>query len=118
MAVNALEVQPHVRSGKLRVLAVLSPTRTAIFPDTPTIAESGVPSYEALGWSLLFAPGDSARKIEKAARRLGVPAAPVMTAKDHYESRHLRARRSVWEHEDPVKAADKVERTVRRLVGG
>ena len=41
-------------------------------------------------------------EVEKRARRLGVPAAPVMTGKDHYESRHLRARRSVWEHEDPV----------------
>ena len=41
-------------------------------------------------------------QIEMAARRFRVPAAPVMTGKDHYESRHLRARRSVWEHEDPV----------------
>ncbi len=38
----------------------------------------------------------------KMARRHRVPAAPVMTGKDHYESRHLRARRSVWEHDDPV----------------
>ncbi|OGL00397.1 MAG: hypothetical protein A3J45_14645, partial [Candidatus Rokubacteria bacterium RIFCSPHIGHO2_02_FULL_69_13] len=41
-------------------------------------------------------------EVEKIARRHHVPAAPVMTGKDHYESRHLRARRSVWEHEDPV----------------
>lgn len=41
-------------------------------------------------------------EIDRAARRFGVPAAPVMTGKDHYESRHLRARGSVWEHEDPV----------------
>lgn len=42
------------------------------------------------------------RAIDSAARRFGVPAAPVMTGKDHYESQHLRARRSVWEYEDPV----------------
>jgi crotonobetainyl-CoA:carnitine CoA-transferase CaiB-like acyl-CoA transferase len=41
-------------------------------------------------------------QVEKTARRFGVPAAPVLTGKDHYESPHLRARRSVWEHEDPV----------------
>src|SRR3972149_5181010 len=41
-------------------------------------------------------------EVEKIARRHHVPAAPVMTGKDHYESRHLRARRSVWEHDDPV----------------
>jgi tripartite-type tricarboxylate transporter receptor subunit TctC len=50
VAVNALEVQPHVKAGKLRVLAVLSPQRTPIFPDAPTIAESGFPGFEAAVW--------------------------------------------------------------------
>ena len=50
VAVNALEVQPHVRAGKLRVLAVLSPARTAIFPEAPTIAESGFAGFEASVW--------------------------------------------------------------------
>jgi len=50
VAVNALEVQPHVRSGKLRVLAVLSPSRSPIFPDVPTIAESGFAGFEASVW--------------------------------------------------------------------
>jgi tripartite-type tricarboxylate transporter receptor subunit TctC len=50
VAVNALEVQPHVKAGKLRVLAVLSPVRTPIFPDTPSMAESGFPSFEASVW--------------------------------------------------------------------
>jgi len=56
VAVNALEVQPHVRSGKLRVLAVLSPVRTSIFPDAPTIAESGFPGFEASVWYGVIAP--------------------------------------------------------------
>jgi len=56
VAVNALEVQPHVRSGKLRVLAVLSPTRTPIFPDAPTMAESGYPGFEASVWYGLIGP--------------------------------------------------------------
>jgi tripartite-type tricarboxylate transporter receptor subunit TctC len=50
VAVNALEVQPHVKAGKLRVLAVLSPARTPIFPDTPSMAESGFPNFEASVW--------------------------------------------------------------------
>jgi len=50
VAVNALEVQAQVKAGKLRVLAVLSPTRSPIFPDVPSIAESGFPGFEASVW--------------------------------------------------------------------
>ena len=56
VAVNALEVQPHVKSGKLRVLTVLSPQRTAIFPDTPSIAEAGYPGFEASVWYGFIGP--------------------------------------------------------------
>lgn len=56
VAVNALEVQTHVKSGKLRVLAVLSPNRSVIFPDAPTIAESGFSGFEASVWYGLVAP--------------------------------------------------------------
>ncbi len=56
VAVNALEVQPHVKSGKLRVLTVLSPQRTAIFPDTPSIAEAGFPGFEAAVWYGFIGP--------------------------------------------------------------
>ncbi len=62
-AMNALEVLPHARSGKLKVLAVLSPQRTAIFPDTPTIAESGYPGFEASVWYGLVAPAGIPRAI-------------------------------------------------------
>ncbi|MEY4363110.1 MAG: hypothetical protein RLZZ24_462, partial [Pseudomonadota bacterium] len=56
VAVNALEVLPHVKSGKLKVLAVLGPNRSANFPDVPTIAESGYPGFEASVWYGLVAP--------------------------------------------------------------
>lgn len=56
VAVNALEVLPHVKSGKLKVLGVLSPNRSPIFPDVPTIAESGFPGFEASVWYGLVAP--------------------------------------------------------------
>jgi tripartite-type tricarboxylate transporter receptor subunit TctC len=58
VAVNALEVLPHVRSGKLRVLAVLSPTRSAILPDAPTIAESGYAGFEASVWYGVVGPAN------------------------------------------------------------
>jgi tripartite-type tricarboxylate transporter receptor subunit TctC len=56
LAMNALEVKPQVASGKLKVLAVLSPQRSAIFPDAPTIAESGFKGFEASVWYALMAP--------------------------------------------------------------
>ena len=63
LAMNALEVSPHVKSGKLKVLAVLSPNRSAIFPDAPTIAESGFPGFEASVWYALMAPAATPRPI-------------------------------------------------------
>ena len=56
VAVNALEALPHARSGKLRVLAVLSPSRSPILPDVPTIAESGFPGFEASVWYGVVGP--------------------------------------------------------------
>jgi tripartite-type tricarboxylate transporter receptor subunit TctC len=63
IAVNALEVQPHVKSGKLKVLASLSAQRTPIFPDTPTIAESGFPGFEASVWYGLLAPAATPKAV-------------------------------------------------------
>jgi tripartite-type tricarboxylate transporter receptor subunit TctC len=55
-AMNALEVKPQVASGKLKVLAVLTPQRSPIFPDAPTIAELGFKGFEASVWYALMAP--------------------------------------------------------------
>ena len=61
--VNALEVLPHVKSGKLKVLAVLSANRSSIFPDAPTIAESGFPGFEASVWYGFVAPAATPKPI-------------------------------------------------------
>ena len=63
LAMNALEVSPHVKSGKLKVLAVLSANRSAIFPEVPTIAESGFPGFEASVWYALMAPAATPKAI-------------------------------------------------------
>ncbi len=47
---------PHVRAGKLRVIAVGSDKRTAAFPDIPTIAETGVLGYASYEWNAVYAP--------------------------------------------------------------
>jgi len=47
---NVSTALPHVKSGRLRLLAVTSARRFPLFPDTPTVNESGVPGYESSGW--------------------------------------------------------------------
>jgi tripartite-type tricarboxylate transporter receptor subunit TctC len=49
-------VVAHVRSGRLRALAVSSPARIAVLPEVPTVAESGYPGFEADQWYGLVAP--------------------------------------------------------------
>jgi tripartite-type tricarboxylate transporter receptor subunit TctC len=56
MFAPAQAVMPHVQAGKLKALAVTSPRRFDALPGLPTVAESGVAGYEAIGWFGLFAP--------------------------------------------------------------
>jgi len=54
---------PQVKSGRLRVLAVTSAQRVPTLPEVPTIAESGLPGYEAATWFGMFAPSAVPREI-------------------------------------------------------
>lgn len=63
VALNALEVLPHLRNGKLRALAVLSAKRSGLLPDVPTIAESGFPGFEASVWYGLMAPAGTPKPV-------------------------------------------------------
>ncbi|MCW8086022.1 Bug family tripartite tricarboxylate transporter substrate binding protein [Sabulicella glaciei] len=54
---------PHIRDGRVRPLAVTAARRDPALPDVPTIAEAGVPGYEALGWYGLFAPAATPRPV-------------------------------------------------------
>jgi len=56
-------VATHVRTGKLRALGITSSKPSPAFPDLPTIASAGVPGYEALQFSGVFAPAKTPRAI-------------------------------------------------------
>jgi len=51
-----LSAMPHVKAGKLRALAITGEKRSPAAPDVPTIAESGLPGYQAYAWNGLLAP--------------------------------------------------------------
>jgi tripartite-type tricarboxylate transporter receptor subunit TctC len=72
---NMLNAVPHVKSGKMRALGVTGLQRTAILPQVPTIAESGLKGYEVNGWYGLLAPAATPKDI---AARLNAEAGKVM----------------------------------------
>jgi tripartite-type tricarboxylate transporter receptor subunit TctC len=60
---NISSLLPLVREGKVRVLAVSSLTRVPMFPDLPTVAESGYPGFQATTWVGLLAPAGTPEPI-------------------------------------------------------
>ena len=60
---------PHVRSGRLRALAVTTEQRSAAATDIPTMAEAGVPGYAAFPWYGLFAPTGTPKAVIDALHR-------------------------------------------------
>lgn len=60
---GAIVTVPHVKSGKLRALAVAGDVRARALPDVPTVAESGYPGYEANSWNGIVAPAGTPRPI-------------------------------------------------------
>jgi tripartite-type tricarboxylate transporter receptor subunit TctC len=63
---SLVQTTPHIRSGKLKALGVGGSKRNAVLPEVPTVAEAGVPTYEAVNWWGLVAPaGTPAPVIER-----------------------------------------------------
>ena len=63
MMVTPLLVEPHARAGRLKLVAAATAQRIPALPDLPTVAESGVPGYEAGTWFALVGPAGVPREI-------------------------------------------------------
>ena len=60
MSSNIINSRPHVRSGKLRALAITTAKRSPVYPEVPTVAESGLSGYQADVWYGVLAPAKTA----------------------------------------------------------
>lgn len=63
MFINTLEALPHAKSGRLKVLAVASAKRSAVFPQTPTFAEAGFAGFESVAWWGVLAPAGTPKAV-------------------------------------------------------
>jgi tripartite-type tricarboxylate transporter receptor subunit TctC len=60
---TALSVQPHIKAGRLRALAVTTAKRSASFPGLPTVAEAGVPGFDAITWHGIVVPARTPQTV-------------------------------------------------------
>ena len=101
---------PHIREGRMRLLAVTSAQRWFSFPETPTIIESGLPNFEAVAWFGLQAParippailaryaealGEISRDPAVIARQREIGAEPRFLAPAEFEA-FIRAENEKW----------------------
>ena len=63
MSSEVLAVLPHVRAGKLRALGIATASRNQVAPESPTVAEAGLPGFEVTSWYGVLAPTGTARDI-------------------------------------------------------
>jgi len=73
---------PHIRAGKLVAIGVTTAKRASVAPDIPTLAESGVPGYEATTWHGLFAPAGTPKEV---IARLNAETVKALTAPELVE---------------------------------
>jgi tripartite-type tricarboxylate transporter receptor subunit TctC len=60
---STASAMPHMQTGRVRVLAVSTGTRTPFFPDVPTVQESGIPDFDLAGWVGLYGPAGLAEPV-------------------------------------------------------
>lgn len=111
MMINPMQGStPHVRAGKLRLLATCGELRAGAFPDVPTLKESGFPSVVIMGWSGMLAPTGTSREIivrlagettrylllpEQKQRLTALGAEPVQSSPEHFAA-FMKAEAERW----------------------
>jgi len=105
---NTLPALPSVKSGRLRALGITALRRSAIMPDVPTVAESGLPGFDVQQVYGLLAPAGTPRDV---VRRLNQEIAKVMQAED------IRSRLLADGSEVLVSTPEELERVILAEIG-
>jgi tripartite-type tricarboxylate transporter receptor subunit TctC len=107
---NAPGAVSHIKSGKVRALAVTGLKRSPALPELPTVAESGVPGYESLSWSGIAVPAGTPRAVvdrlnkdfnsilatAEMRQKLAEQGAETMGGAPEAFAQHIRAEREKW----------------------
>ncbi|QBK06583.1 tripartite tricarboxylate transporter substrate binding protein [Hylemonella gracilis] len=72
-------IKPQIQSGRLKVIGVMDKKRSALAPDMPTLAESGLPGFESSGWFAILAPAKTPAAVVK---RLNTELVAVLRSAD------------------------------------
>ena len=87
---TVIPLSPHIKAARVRGLAVTSAKRTSVFPDLPTVAESGVPGFESHQWFAIFTPRNTPEAIRErlfneVSKAMGRPDAKGVLAQEGQE---------------------------------
>jgi tripartite-type tricarboxylate transporter receptor subunit TctC len=86
---NVSTALPHVKSGRLRLLAVTTDKRFPLLPDAPTVSESGVPGYESSGWYGLWVTAGTPQAVTASLHRETVKILDSAVTREQFGSQGL-----------------------------
>ncbi len=81
---------PHIRSGKLKAIAITSPERSALLPNVPTVAESGFPGYDMDTWIATFVPRATPAAVTKLLHEATLEALNSPAVRERIEAQSVR----------------------------
>ena len=100
-------IEQHVRSGKVRALAVASERRSPVTPDIPTFAEAGIGAITATGWNGIFAPAGTPPEIVQMLSRTMAAAVQRPEYRDFFTKDGGEVGGKTPEHSPPSSAASR-----------
>jgi tripartite-type tricarboxylate transporter receptor subunit TctC len=108
---------PHVRTGKLRALATGGQTRLSMLPDVPTVAESGYPEFNSVGWAGIYVPNGTPQPIIDKLNAAIVKAVALPEVKKQFEEQGVEGASSTQAEVAKMLRDDyaKIDETAKRI---